>query len=59
MLAIKRLKRSDMASDDLIVFGYGSKLFQDDIAADYCEKEKQLRSHELDSSVTIDRYEHT
>ena len=47
-----------MASDNqIMVFGYGSKLFRDDIAAEYCDNNKQLHPHELDHMTTIDRYE--
>ena len=46
-----------MASDNLIVIGYASKLFRDDIAAEYCHQEKQLHPHELDHYTTIDRFD--
>jgi hypothetical protein len=47
-----------MASDNqIIVFGYGSKLFRDDIAAEYCDQKKQLHPHELDHLTTIDRFD--
>ena len=41
---------------ELEVIGYGSKLFRDDTAAQYCHDEKQLHPHELDPYCTIDRY---
>ena len=40
---------------ELEVIGYGSKLFRDDTAAQYCHDEKQLHPHELDPYCTIDR----
>jgi hypothetical protein len=47
-----------MASDNqIIVFGYSSKLFRDDIAAEYCDNNKQLHPHELDHMTTIDRFD--
>ena len=40
---------------ELEVVGYGSKLFRDETAAQYCHDEKQLHPHELDPYCTIDR----
>ena len=41
---------------ELEVVGYGSKLFRDETAAQYCHDEKQLHPHELDPYCTIDRF---
>jgi len=40
---------------ELFVFGYASKLFRDDKAADFHDKEKHLISWQGDSSLQIDR----
>ena len=54
--ASKTLIQIAMASDNqIIAIGYGSKLFRDNIAAEYCDQEKQLHPHELDHLTTIDR----
>ena len=51
----KEAHKKESEMNELEVIGYGSKLFRDDIAAQYCHDEKQLHPHELDPYCTIDR----